>query len=44
LADALVFNWLIAGTDAHAKKNYGFLFAGDQIRLASLYDITSVLP
>jgi len=43
LADALVFNWLIAGTDAHTK-NYSFLFAGDQIRLAPLYDITSVLP
>jgi len=42
-ADALVFNWLIAGTDAHAK-NYSFLLAGNQIRLAPLYDIASVLP
>ena len=42
-ADALVFNWLIAGTDAHAK-NYSFLLAGNQIRLAPLYDIASILP
>lgn len=42
-ADALLFNWLIAGTDAHAK-NYSFLLAGNQIRLAPLYDITSGLP
>ncbi len=42
-ADALVFNWLIAGTDAHAK-NYGLLLAGTQIRLAPLYDIASLLP
>ncbi len=42
-ADALAFNWLIAGTDAHAK-NYGLLLAGHQIRLAPLYDIASILP
>jgi serine/threonine-protein kinase HipA len=42
-ADALAFNWLIAGTDAHAK-NYGLLLAGSQIRLAPLYDIASILP
>ncbi|MCP3937217.1 MAG: type II toxin-antitoxin system HipA family toxin, partial [Actinomycetia bacterium] len=42
-ADALVFNWLIAGTDAHAK-NYSLLLAGNQIRLAPLYDIASILP
>ncbi|MFT7473498.1 MAG: serine/threonine-protein kinase HipA [Verrucomicrobiales bacterium] len=41
--DALVFNWLIAGTDAHAK-NYSLLLAGNQIRLAPLYDIASILP
>lgn len=41
--DALAFNWLIVGTDAHAK-NYGLLLAGTQIRLAPLYDITSYLP
>ena len=42
-ADALAFNWLIAGTDAHAK-NFGLLLAGNQIRLAPLYDIASYLP
>ena len=41
--DALVWNWLIAGTDAHAK-NYSFLLASDQLRLAPLYDIASALP
>jgi serine/threonine-protein kinase HipA len=41
--DALVFNWLIGGTDAHAK-NYSVLLSGDQIRLAPLYDVASSLP
>ncbi|OSJ19271.1 serine/threonine protein kinase [Bradyrhizobium canariense] len=42
--DALGFNWLIAGTDAHAK-NYSLLLAGGpHVRLAPLYDITSILP
>ena len=41
--DALVYNWLIAGTDAHAK-NYSLMLAGDQVRLAPLYDICSFLP
>jgi serine/threonine-protein kinase HipA len=42
-ARGLAFNWLIAGTDAHAK-NYSLLLAGRQVRLAPLYDIASVLP
>ena len=42
-ADALIWNWLIAGTDAHAK-NYSLLLAQDQVRLAPLYDIASALP
>ncbi len=42
-ADALAWNWLIAGTDAHAK-NYSLLLAGTQVRLAPLYDIASALP
>ena len=42
-ADALIWNWLIAGTDAHAK-NYSLLLANDQVRLAPLYDIASALP
>lgn len=41
--DALIWNWLIAGTDAHAK-NYSLLLAGNQVRLAPLYDIASALP
>ena len=42
--DSVVFNWLIAGTDAHAK-NYALLIgAGGRIRLAPLYDVASVLP
>jgi serine/threonine-protein kinase HipA len=41
--DALVWNWLIAGTDAHAK-NYSLLLDGGDVRLAPLYDIASALP
>ncbi|MBM7487920.1 serine/threonine-protein kinase HipA [Bradyrhizobium sp. USDA 3686] len=42
--DTLGFNWLIAGTDAHAK-NYSLLLAGGpHVRLAPLYDIASILP
>jgi serine/threonine-protein kinase HipA len=44
LFQALVFNYLIGGTDAHAK-NYSLLFgAGGNVRLAPLYDISSALP
>jgi serine/threonine-protein kinase HipA len=39
--DALIFNWLIAGTDAHAK-NYSLLIGGEgTVVLAPLYDIAS---
>ena len=41
--DAVMFNWLIGGTDAHAK-NYSLLLSGPQARLAPLYDIASALP
>lgn len=42
--DALIYNWLIKGTDAHGK-NFGFLLAaGAQARLAPLYDVASFLP
>jgi serine/threonine-protein kinase HipA len=42
-ADALLFNWLIAGTDAHAK-NYSLLIGVQgHVRLAPLYDIASLL-
>jgi serine/threonine-protein kinase HipA len=41
---ANIFNWLIGGTDAHAK-NYSLLIgAGDEVRLAPLYDLSSQLP
>ncbi|HSO31891.1 MAG TPA: type II toxin-antitoxin system HipA family toxin [Labilithrix sp.] len=44
LFGALAFNWVIAGTDAHAK-NYSLLIGrGGAIRLAPLYDIASFLP
>lgn len=42
--DAIGFNWLIAGTDAHAK-NYSLLSSGGpSVRLAPLYDVASILP
>ncbi len=41
--DALIYNWVIAGTDAHAK-NYGLLLHEGSVRLAPLYDICSALP
>jgi serine/threonine-protein kinase HipA len=42
--DALAFNWLIAGSDAHAK-NYSLLIGAEgRARLAPLYDIASILP
>jgi serine/threonine-protein kinase HipA len=42
--DAMILNWLIAGTDGHAK-NYSLLHApGPVLRLAPLYDVISALP
>lgn len=41
---ANIFNWLIGGTDAHAK-NYSLLIGpSDETRLAPLYDLSSQLP
>jgi serine/threonine-protein kinase HipA len=40
---ALGFNWLIAGTDAHAK-NFSLLLGTRRVRLAPLYDVASILP
>ncbi|MGB0681014.1 MAG: HipA domain-containing protein, partial [Polyangiales bacterium] len=41
---AQCFNWVIGGTDAHAK-NYALLHgAGGDVRLAPLYDLGSFLP
>ena len=42
--DAVAFNWLIAGTDAHAK-NYSLLLGQNGVvRLAPFYDLASILP
>lgn len=44
LLDQLIFNILIANTDAHAK-NYSLLLPiGSEPRLAPLYDVSTVLP
>lgn len=43
LLRALALNWVIGGTDAHAK-NFSLLIAARQVRLAPLYDVASVLP
>jgi serine/threonine-protein kinase HipA len=43
LCQAAAFNWLILGTDAHAK-NYSLLLDGPDVRLAPLYDIASAAP
>jgi serine/threonine-protein kinase HipA len=42
--DSVAYNWIIAGTDAHAKNYAVLLAAGGQVRLAPLYDLASVLP
>jgi serine/threonine-protein kinase HipA len=42
--DSVVYNWLIAGTDAHGK-NYALLIGAQaRVRLAPLYDVASMLP
>ena len=42
--DAIGFNWLIAGADAHAKNYSLLLSGGPRVRLAPLYDVASILP
>jgi serine/threonine-protein kinase HipA len=42
-ADAMLFNWLIAGTDAHAKNYSLFIGLLGHVRLAPLYDVASIL-
>jgi serine/threonine-protein kinase HipA len=42
--DAIAFNWLIAGTDAHAKNFSLLLGQNGVVRLAPLYDLASILP
>ena len=40
---ACVFNWLIGGTDAHAKNFSMLIGGGGRVRLAPLYDVASTL-
>jgi serine/threonine-protein kinase HipA len=42
--DAIIFNWLIAGTDGHAKNFALLLGRNGAVRLAPFYDLASVLP
>lgn len=42
MVGALAFNWLIGGTDAHAK-NYSLLYGRGGVRLAPFYDLASGL-
>ena len=44
LARAIMLNWLIGGTDAHAKNFSMLIGAGGRARLAPLYDVASTLP
>ena len=41
--DALIYNWLIVGSDAHAK-NYSIVLRADSVSMAPLYDVCSLLP
>jgi len=41
---ANIFNWIIGGTDAHAKNYSMLLGAQGEARLAPFYDISSILP
>lgn len=41
--DALALNWVLGGTDAHAK-NYSLLLSAGSVRLAPLCDLISMLP
>lgn len=43
LADALLFNYLISGSDAHAK-NFSLIHSYGYCALAPFYDIASTLP
>lgn len=42
--EAIVFNYLILGTDAHAKNFSLLLGRNQQVRLCRLYDLASFLP
>lgn len=42
--NAVAFNYVVLGTDAHAKNFSLLLGDGGQVRLAPLYDLASLLP
>ena len=42
-AEALIWNWIVGGTDGHAK-NYSLLLAGNQVPVRSSLRIASALP
>lgn len=44
LLDATIVNWIIGGSDAHAKNFSLLLAAGGTARLAPVYDVASALP
>lgn len=41
--EAVALNWILAGTDAHAK-NFSVLIGPESVRLAPLYDLISAFP
>ncbi len=43
-ARAIMLNWIIGGTDAHAKNFSMLIGAAGRARLAPLYDMASMLP
>ena len=43
-ARATMLNWIIGGTDAHAKNFSMLIGAGGRARLAPLFDVASMLP
>jgi serine/threonine-protein kinase HipA len=44
LVDASIFNWIIGGSDAHAKNFSILLGPAGRHRLAPIYDVASILP
>lgn len=43
-ARAIALNWVIGGTDAHARNFSLLIGAGGTVRLAALYDLANPLP
>jgi serine/threonine-protein kinase HipA len=44
IVDVSIFNWIVGGSDAHAK-NFSLLHTGGgRARLAPIYDVASILP